>query len=125
MMETMKLIKVNFSHGVTGQKEIRRIERRTAKNLFTLNGRVTAYVNSTARALMDAVSKELHVNAFRNLLRELSTHIVALGNDFTVFGQLIAYYQHLYKHRSAAIDGAPYETTLVSLDEILPWRLRA
>jgi hypothetical protein len=125
MIETMKLIKVNFSHGSASQAEIRRIERRIAKNLFALNERAMAYVNSTAAALMDAVSKELDVTVFRNLLRELSSHIVALGSDFTVFEQVIAYYQYLYKHRSAAVDGATYETTLVSLDEILSWRLNA
>jgi hypothetical protein len=123
MIETMKLIRINFSHGVTSQKEIRSLERRIAKNLFTLNERAMTYVNSTATALMDAVSSELDVNAFRTLLRELSSHIVALGSDFTVFEQVIAYYQYLYKHRSAPVDGVTYETTLVSLDEILTWRL--
>ena len=123
MIETMKIIRINFSHGINSQKEIRSLERRIAKNLFALNERAMGYVNSTAAALMDAVSSDVDVNAFRSLLRELSSHIVALGSDFTVFEQVIAYYQYLYKHRSAAVDGVTYETTLVSLDEILTWRL--
>jgi hypothetical protein len=125
MIETITLLKIQRSHGVSSQKEIRRLERRIAKNLFALNERATAYVNSTASALMGAVSSEMDVNTFRDILRELSTKIVTLGSDFTVFEQVIAYYQYLYKHRSSPVDGAAYETTLTSLDEILVSRLRS
>jgi hypothetical protein len=123
MIDTIKVLKIQLSHGINEQKEIRRLERRIAKNLFTLNERATAYVNSTASALMSAVSSESDVNAFRDILRELSTKIVALGGDFTVFEQVISYYQFLYKQRAAPVDGTDYQTTLVSLDEILTTRL--
>jgi hypothetical protein len=125
MIETIKLLKIQYSPGVTGPKEIRRLERRIAKNLFALNERARAFVNSTSSALMGAVSSESDVNAFRDVLLELSTRIVALGSDFTVFEQVISYYQYLYKHRAAPVDGADYETTLLSLDEILTSRLRS
>jgi hypothetical protein len=125
MIDTIKLLKLQLSHGVNGQKEVRRLERRIAKNLFALNERATAYVDTTASALMSAVSSESDVNAFRDVLLELSTRIVALGSDFTVFEQVISYYQYLYKQRATVVGIADYESTLVSLDEILTSRLRS
>ena len=74
---------------------------------------------------MHAVSSDFDATRFRNTLRELSTRIVALGTDFTVFEQVVSYYLYLYKHRGTPIDGATYEATLISLDQILTLRFRS
>ena len=74
---------------------------------------------------MQALSVNFDAAIFRETLRELSTSIVTLGTDITVFAQVASYYLHLFGQRDCYVDGVAYETTLRSLDEIVSLRFAA
>jgi len=98
MTEAMKAIKIHSSHGMSSFKVLHNLERRIARNLFKLKHRACTYVDNTASALINTVSSQFDAKTFRKTLLELSPKIVAVGTDFTVFDQIVSYYNYLYKH---------------------------
>ena len=121
LISAIKSIKLNTGYGIADTRERRRLEHHIVMRLFHLKERVVGYVENTSRALVEAVSC-FNAPVFRETLREVSSKIVALGTDFTMFDQVASYYFYLYGKKGDSADGKAYEETLHSLNEILSLR---
>lgn len=118
----MKHVRLNHNLNMCPAKELNRVKLHLARCLFQLQERALNTAERLSQALVDAFSANFEVAKFRESLRELSVSIVTLGTDVTVYEQVVAYYMHLFGEKNCRADGALYEATLRSLDEIVSLR---
>lgn len=125
LVAAMKKLQINNNANMCSRAELRRLERELVQHLFQLQKRSVTYLENASRVLMQALSLNFDPVIFRETLRKLSSSIVTLGTDITVFAQVASYYMHLFGKRDSYVDGVVYETTLRSLDEIVSLRFAA
>jgi hypothetical protein len=118
----MKQVRLSNNINMCSPKELNRVRHHLAQHLFQLKERALTRAESLSQALVNGFSVDFEVAKFREILRELSVSIVALGTDVTVYEQVVSYYMHLFGQRGRLLDGVVYETTLRSLDEIVSLR---
>ena len=125
LITAMKKLQINNNANMCSRAELRRLERDLVQRLFQLQKRSVMYLDNASKGLVQALSVNFDAAVFRQTLRDLSTSIVTLGTDITVFAQVASYYMHLYGQRDCYVDGVAYETTLRGLDEIVALRFAA
>jgi hypothetical protein len=122
LVAAMKQIRLSNNINMCSAKELHRLKRHLAHALLRLQKRALIRAETVSHALVSAISVDFELMKFREILRKLSTSIVALGTDVTVFEQVVSYYMYLFGQKDCYVDGVVYETTLRSLDEIVSLR---
>jgi hypothetical protein len=78
-------------------------------------------LHALAIATAQAAISAFEVKRFRHWLRTLSSTIVKLGTDVTIFDQVVSYYLYEFGGKQN-LDGVSYEVGLRSLNELVALR---
>ena len=95
LVAAMKQIRLSNNINMCSAKELHRLKRHLAHALLRLQKRALR-AETVSHALVSAISVDFELMKFRDILRKLSTSIVALGTDVTVFEQVVSYYMYLF-----------------------------
>ena len=120
LARAIRSVRVTNNVNMCSAKELHELKQRLVRNLLILQTRAQDDSERLAQALVSAIS-DFEVKRFRQWLRTLSSNIVKLGTDVTIFDQVVSYYLYEFGGRQS-IDGVAYEAGLRNLNELVARR---
>jgi hypothetical protein len=116
----IRTVRLTNNVNMCSGKELNDLKQQLVRDLLALQRRAQDDSERLSQALVSALS-DFEVKRFRHWLRTLSSNIVKLGTDVTIFDQVVSYYLYEFGGKQC-LDGVSYELGLRSLNELVALR---
>jgi hypothetical protein len=120
LARAIKSVRVTNNVNMCSTRELHELKQQLVRNLLGLQSRAQEDSERLSQALVSAISA-FEVKRFRQWLRTLSSNIVKLGTDVTIFDQVVSYYLYEFGGKEC-LDGVSYEVGLRNLNELVARR---
>ena len=120
LARAIRTVRLTNNVNMCSARELHKQKQRLVRNLLALQTRAQEDSERLAQALVSAIS-DFEVRRFRQWLRTLSSNIVKLGTDVTIFDQVVGYYLYEFGGKQS-MDGLAYEAGLRNLNDLVARR---
>jgi hypothetical protein len=120
LARAIRSVRLTNNVNMCSTRELNELKQQLVRNLYALQKRAQDDSERLSEALVSALS-DFEVKKFRQWLRTLSSNIVKLGTDVTIFDQVVSYYLYEFGGKQY-LDGVSYELGLRSLNELVALR---